>query len=244
MKRYGLIGCGIGGSLSPAMFRVAYPGLEYDLIDTDDFEYAFKLFLDRYEAVNVTAPFKEAAFSRVSCCDGISRRIGAVNILVHRGDTVLGYNSDYLAVRRIIESSGDMIKFPTAVVIGCGGAGKAAAAAAFDCGLDTVVANRTVERAALFCSRFAGMRPAGLGDVPGMLGGAGVVIYTLPVFSPVAALVDALDGALRIEASYTNPSLSSPGCIGGRRWLANQAMAGFPLMTGMEPQQDAVCSVL
>ena len=82
--KYGLIGYPIAHSKSPELFRAAYPeadSLPYDLIEEDDFEKAYRRFLDGYDAVNVTAPYKGNAFRKVDVADTISRELFAVNIL-------------------------------------------------------------------------------------------------------------------------------------------------------------------
>ena len=229
MRRFGLVGCGIGGSLSPVLFRAAYPDFRYDLIDTPDFDEAMRVFESGYEAVNVTAPFKEKAFRYADDTDAVSGRIGAVNILVHRDGKVRGFNSDYLAVRRMLLEAAP-VEAPGVLVVGCGGAGKAAAIAAADCGFRTVVANRSAGRAEEFCRKNPGLECASIEDVPSLLSACGIVIYTLPVSVPCASLISADDRLVKIEASYTNPSLSGTRCTGGRRWLSLQAEEGYRLM--------------
>ena len=73
--KYGLIGYPIAHSKSPALFQAAYPDsdMTYDLIEETDFERAYRRFLDTYDAVNVTAPFKGDAFRKVDVADTISR---------------------------------------------------------------------------------------------------------------------------------------------------------------------------
>ena len=65
--KYGLIGYPISHSKSPELFRAAYPDtdMSYDLIEESDFSRAYRRFLQEYEAVNVTAPFKGDAFRKV-----------------------------------------------------------------------------------------------------------------------------------------------------------------------------------
>ena len=65
MKKYGLIGNPISTSKSPALFNAGYSGkYVYDLIEESDFDTAYGRFLDGYEGINVTAPFKEQAFQK------------------------------------------------------------------------------------------------------------------------------------------------------------------------------------
>ena len=65
MKRFGLIGYPIAHSLSPFLFRAGYEGkYPYELIETSDFEEAYRRFLSEYHGINVTAPFKELAYAK------------------------------------------------------------------------------------------------------------------------------------------------------------------------------------
>ena len=67
MIKFGLIGHPIEHSASPALFAKAYGGRwQYDLIEGEDFEASWQRFLDEYQAINITAPFKEAAFRKVA----------------------------------------------------------------------------------------------------------------------------------------------------------------------------------
>ena len=163
MKRFGLIGNPISHSLSPALFRAGYhldiPGKEndfcYDLIEGDDFSMSWHKFMDGYDGINVTAPFKERAFSRCSIIDPACRKIGAANLIIKGESRTKAYNTDYYGIilsileavlqesdamdrqhsgcrlnaRPSIEDCRKILdgKIRTALVAGCGGAGKAAA---------------------------------------------------------------------------------------------------------------------
>jgi shikimate 5-dehydrogenase len=217
MDRFGLIGWPIGHSLSPALFSAAYGGkYPYDLIETPDFEQSWARFLAGYKAINVTAPFKENAFGRVDWKSPGCERIGATNLVVRTPEGLKAYNSDYLAVRSLLEPLGCR----SAAVIGFGGAGKAALAAAEDLGLDT----RLYRHA----------------EVAGGVS-ADVVVYTLP---RAVEGIDRIDCAHLLEANYKDPSLSGrPGYIPGSAWLLQQAVLGYELMTGEKPGATAMETV-
>ena len=197
MIKFGLIGHPIEHSASPALFAKAYGGRwQYDLIEGEDFEASWQRFLDEYQAINITAPFKEAAFRKVTECGVIGRmpdRVGhdgsviaghdggvieelrAINIAVKEADgKIHGYNSDYLGVLKVLKDRG-FGSGQTAGVAGFGGAGRAAAAAARVAGMDVVVCNRT---------RYTpDIRP--LDELPVLAGVADLLIYTLAVPVPV-----------------------------------------------------------
>ena len=256
--RFGLIGHPLTGSGSPALFAKAYGGKwEYDLIDEPEFEAAWSRFLAEYEAVNVTAPFKLAAFERVAACGRLSEdavAAGAVNIVVKEssGDAgsvcpgdggavrpgcdsaapvLAGYNSDYLGLKALLSAEGFGAD-DVAVVAGFGGAGRAAAAAARALGMDVVVCNRTVAAPGGGLPDPvppAQIRP--LAELPVLAGVADIVIYTLPVAVPE---IEGLNVPVVLEANYHSPCLENYGgrYISGRRWLLEQARAGYEIMTG------------
>ena len=209
MDRFGLIGHPIAHSLSPALFSAAYGGkYPYDLIQTPDFEQAWARFLADYKAINVTAPFKENAFARVDWKSPACERIGATNLVVRTPEGTKAYNSDYLGVKALLEPLGCR----TAAVIGFGGAGKAALAAAEDLGLDTRLFRHD--------------------QIAGGVS-ADVIVYTLPRFADGA---DRLECAHLLEANYKDPCLAGrPGYISGSAWLLAQAVTGYALMTGEQP---------
>ena len=248
--RFGLIGHPLTGSGSPALFAKAYGGRwPYDLIDEPSFEAAWGRFLAEYEAVNVTSPFKTAAFERLATCGWLSEdalAAGAVNIVVKEtsGDAsavrpggggsaplLAGYNSDYLGLKALLSAEG-FGAGDFAVVAGFGGAGRAAAAAARALGMDVVVCNRTVAAPGGGLPdpvSPAQIRP--LAELPVLAGVADILIYTLPVAVPE---IEGLNVPVVLEANYVSPCLENYGgrYISGRRWLLEQARAGYEIMTG------------
>lgn len=228
MARFGLIGSPIGHSLSPRLFSAAYGGaLPYDLIETDDFGKAFGIFLgedskEGYDAVNVTMPFKALALEHADIAGEECLAAGAANILVKDADGLVhAHNSDVAGVRSLIPQG-----VRTVLVAGFGGAGRAACAAAESLGLEVTVANRTV--------RSEGM--LSLDDIRG--GRYDMVIYTLPV--PVEQISE-VTSEFFLEANYASPSYQSRhGYIPGIKWLAMQAIHGYRLMTGLDPDSPAI----
>lgn len=213
MDRFGLIGYPISHSLSPGLFEEAFGGrYPYDLIETQDFEEAWKILTEGpYKAVNVTTPFKTMAASRADILSREVKAIGAANILVKTPEGIKAYNSDYLGVRSILESCVEGAVLPRGctrvVVIGGGGAGRAALAAAEDSGFRAELMHHD--------EIASGVR-------------ADIIIYTLPKAVEGA---DRLDAPVLIEANYRDPVLTShKGYIPGTAWLKAQADLGYGLM--------------
>lgn len=254
VRRIGLIGNPVGHSLSPLLFREYFAGqpdilssYSYELVERDSFDEAYSAFMKDYLAVNVTAPFKENAFRAASCADRSAEVCLASNLLVKRFDgdgvKVWAYNTDFIAVREILEeecseyicTSGNL-NGRKALVVGCGGAGKASAAAAAAAGMDVCICNRTAGKAAEFAVHLNGCfgnctKAVGQDKLASAVDEAEVVIYTLP--EAVGGLDGLLDGKLVIEASYKSPSLSRVQCrryVSGLVWLRKQAVATYGII--------------
>ena len=187
MPKYGLIGYPIAHSLSPRLFGAAYGGhFRYDLLEYESFDEAFRLFMKSYDAVNVTAPFKEQAFERARIRSRECELIGAANILVKTPRGLSCFNSDCSAVKVLLESArrkasglsleaeaSDMQskKAARVLVVGCGGAGKAAIVAAALMGFEVTVMNRSISRALGFVQALRERLSAGGRGPAGSLAG-------------------------------------------------------------------------
>ena len=252
MKRFGLIGHPVAGSFSPKLFEAAYGGrYPYDLIEGADFGASWQRFLDEYDGINITAPFKEFAFRAVDALSDDARLCGAVNLAVKTPSGIVGYNTDVagvvLAVREALAglaspdpqpvipgSTGNLLK--EALVVGCGGAGRAAAVAALRLGCRVTLANRTPSRATalaedLGCEWIPAENLAALSP--------DLVIYTVP--GPMDGFPE-FPEAIILEANYRTPCLEGRGkaYISGLRWLLYQAVAGYEIFTGETPDAGAM----
>lgn len=98
--------------------------------------------------VNLTIPHKEAACCLVDELDPVAVLIGAVNTIVHQDGRLLGCNTDGSGLLRAIrEDLGLEVQGKRVLVIGAGGAARAAVVSLSRAGAAWVgVANRTPER--------------------------------------------------------------------------------------------------
>lgn len=202
MKRFGLIGHPIAHSLSPALFKAGFDGrYPYDLIETENFEEAYERFLRNYDGINVTAPFKESAARKAEILSEECRQIGAANILIKTPDGIKAYNSDYLGVRQWLSEVADELNIrPTILIVGLGGAGKAAAAAAHNLGYDIILMNRDISKAEVMAAKMGGqedgsniieVRP--LTDFTECFRDTDIIIYNIPTAIPQLAELTAED---------------------------------------------------
>ena len=260
--RFGIIGSPVKGSMSPRLFTAAYSGrYPYDLIEEDDFETAWARFLAEYDGINITAPFKALAAAAADTRSDEVVRIGAANLAVKTPGGVKVYNTDYEGVKRALLEVGDLSASlemtKRALIVGCGGAGRAAAAAAVDLGFEVTLANRTPERALAMASETAlwkmrgkavGPKVIGLGELRKAVREADLVIYNIPSGIPELEEIKREDweGRVVLEANYKTPVLTDCGAkyISGKRWLLHQADAGYELFTGEAPDFEAIKSAL
>ena len=248
MKKFGLIGHPIAHSLSPALFKAAYDGkYAYDLIEGEDFETSYRRFIEEYDAINVTAPFKEAAFAKADILSEECASTGATNLLVKTPDGIKAYNSDFLGVRMWLSEVTEDLKGVKILIVGLGGAGKAAAAAAESLGMDVIRMNRTV--------RDSQTHP--LDDFRKCFRKANIIIYNIPAAIPELKELTDSDfnedkPKLILEANYKDPSLretmesfgSKAVYTGGETWLLYQAMTGYKILTGEKPDLTKMSDVL
>lgn len=218
MDKFALIGYPIAHSLSPRLFKAAYHSrYAYELVETQSFDEAWQVFLSDYKAINVTAPFKIAACQRADILAPECQRIGATNLCVKTIDGIKAYNSDYLGVRYLLKkyhSKGSI------AIIGYGGAGRAAMAAAEDFASEVKLFHHN--------------------EISNGVE-ADTIIYTLPKWVDGA---DKLHSTNLIEANYKDPCLlGHAGYIPGTEWHLQQAIAGYSLMTGEEANAKDMISV-
>jgi len=149
---YAVIGDPIAHSLSPLMHNAAFALRHLDAIylpfrvtNLQDFLAAVAPF--SISGFSVTLPHKEEMLRRVRACDPLAREIGAVNtVVVRAGGRFYGYNTDYVAVLRALESR---MRLPRSrvLLLGAGGAARAAAFALTRAGAQVSIWSRTQQRA-------------------------------------------------------------------------------------------------
>lgn len=241
--KFALIGHPVAGSLSPRLFKAAYGGrYPYDLIDEPAFEAAWERFFAGYDGINVTAPFKQDAFAIVSRLTPDALATGAVNLVVRNGEETVGYNTDVEGVLGAIRETN--LPVSDALIVGAGGAARAAAVAALRLGCRVTIANRTVSKADELAYSL-GCEAVSLAHMGSLT--PDLVIYTLPGSAPLTLEGSLFRNALVLEAEYKHPVLADIPClayVGGRRWLLWQAVAGYALFTGEEPDAEKMSAVL
>ncbi len=144
MKQVGLIGYPVAHSRSPQMHNAAFREIgfdaEYVLWETPPGTLARRvasLCAPDMLGANVTIPYKEDVVPLLDAYDGLAIRIGAVNTIVNRDGKLVGYNTDAPGlVRALAECPGSPFdaRGKETVILGTGGAARAATVAMLDAG--------------------------------------------------------------------------------------------------------------
>ena len=199
----------------------------------------------------VSMPFKESCMPFLDAIDPSARVIDSVNTIVNDHGRLTGLNTDYIAVKSLIDRR--LLDTPASVMIqGSGGMGKAVIAAFRDAGFrEVVIAARNRDSGLALANQYGfqwqphpeGIQADILVNVTplGMAGGtqsdtlafsqpmveqAQVVfdVVALPPETPLIRLAQALDKQI----------------ISGAEVIALQAVEQFVLYTGVRPDTDLV----
>lgn len=100
--------------------------------------------------LNVTVPYKQAVIPCLDCVEGLAENIGAVNTLVRTENGFRGYNTDMMGLYRAMEEEGIAFEAEDMILLGAGGAARAAAFLCAEKGAKRVyLLNRSYEKAAV-----------------------------------------------------------------------------------------------
>ncbi|HUX22411.1 MAG TPA: shikimate dehydrogenase [Spirochaetia bacterium] len=247
---YCIAGNPVHHSRSPWIHNPAFRALGIDAvyvpIQVDELGAFFEL-ADRLSVrgASVTVPHKERVREFLSRSDESVRSIGACNTLVRESAGWSGYNTDANGfIAPLVSRFGGALAGKKVLVIGAGGAARAAVYALITAGCDVTVVNRTDRRAAELASQFgcswiSASGASGRFEIVVQATSVGMTPHVeddpLPSWSfegseLVYELIYAPERTRFLERAH------AAGCatIGGREMLLGQAYAQFRLFTGRE----------
>lgn len=151
----GLIGNPVEHTLSPVIHNTLAKKLKHNLVyvpflvEKGQIETAVK---GAYElnilGMNVTVPYKSQVIPFLREMDELAEKIGAVNTLVRVDGGYKGYNTDILGLYRALCRENIYLSGEKAVLLGAGGAARAAAFLCAEKGAEKVyLLNRTLDKA-------------------------------------------------------------------------------------------------
>jgi shikimate dehydrogenase len=200
-----------------------------------------------FRGVNVTIPHKEAALALADEASAAARAIGAANTLTFEDGRIVADNTD---APGLLSAMGEPVAGRTALVLGAGGAGRAAAWALRTAGAQVAVWNRSPDRARALAAQL-GVQAVEVCERADVvvnctsvgLAGAEDPFKALPIeadeLGAGSLVVDMVyrDGGTRLlEAARTRGAR----VVDGLEVLVAQGAASFERWTGMEAPRVAM----
>jgi 3-dehydroquinate dehydratase/shikimate dehydrogenase len=151
-KIYGVAGDPIGKSLSPVMMNTAFRretvNAAYISLQTADVADLVACIRDiPLQGVSITMPHKQAILPYLEHMDPLSAKIGAVNTVLRQGGKLYGFNTDVQGILAPLQKR-VQLKGCKVLVLGAGGAARAAVFGLRDKGAEVCILNRDPEKAA------------------------------------------------------------------------------------------------
>ena len=143
---YAVIGDPVSHSLSPLMHNTAFKHIDYNGVylafNVKDIASAIRGIKSLgIKGVSVTIPHKQTVMEHLDDIDEKALNIGAVNTIINKEETLVGYNSDCLgAINALKEKTS--IQGKKVVIIGAGGAARAIGFGILAEGGDLIILNK------------------------------------------------------------------------------------------------------
>ena len=253
---YGIAGNPVGHSLSPRLHNAGFRALGYPALFVPFFAEAFDEFWNEVVegpvlksldmpvmGLTVVSPHKEAAVAVAKITSSISRDAGSANLLVRENGFWKADTTDPDVVFMANRERGVQMLRKRAAVIGCGGAGRAMAAALDQCGAGVTLVNRGSERGCL-AARLLGLPYVPLREFQAE--GYDIVVNATPVGrddNDIPIQLEQLDDeVVVIDLVYGSKPTQMVNRARAREWvvidgrdvLMTQVMRQFQIMTGKE----------
>lgn len=243
--RYGLIGYPLGHSFSPLLHR-RLADIDYELFPLPEEQFEAFMAARDFSAVNVTIPYKQRVLPYCDRLTPAAQRCGSVNLLKKERDgTLTGDNTDLAGLTFLLRQNGWELTGKTVVILGSGGTGHTAKAAAAELGAaEIAVVSRSGELNYQNLSDRFGCRSFFLINTTpvGMSPGCNATPLDLREFPQCLGVADVVYNPLRTRLCQQAAALGIPAC-GGLLMLAAQAAAAEYAFGAAVPKPETVLRV-
>lgn len=187
---------------------------------------------------SITAPFKESVLPHVDEVTPAVKAIGAVNCLHYSDGLVKGHNTDHHGVTGALKESGIALRNAKILVLGAGGAARAAVYGLVSGGAEVSISNRTASKAAELADHY------GCAVVPWTsnvrIPRFDAIVSTLlpealPPFIGVAKYDVLLDAIYKPSRMSDHARKQGITVIGGEQWLIHQGIEAAAFYAGTRP---------
>ena len=262
MKSYGIIGWPLGHTMSPTLHNWGFGQLGIDasyaawpVVPDDLASFMGQVRARPVSGLSVTIPHKRSVMDFLDRITDRAKAVGAVNTLFWDGDALCGENTDVTGVIAPLQALDNLPA--SAMVLGAGGAARAALAGLAELGIrDVTVANRTRAKAERLAADFGA---ACVGWEARMDAPCELILNTTPLgmagdledatpwdrdrFSPDAIAYDIVYNPLRTRFLR---EAAEAGCatISGLEMFLHQGLAQFRLWTGRGMDENGARALL
>lgn len=247
---FGIIGKPVAHSMSPILFKAAYPEYEnwhFLRIAAQDAKEGIKVMRElKIRGMNVTAPFKSDILEFVDEITESAQKMGAANTLVlEKNGKISAHNTDYLGVLGALKDFKVDCKGKFCLILGAGGAARAAAYALSLENAKTIVINRSATHAQQLARDF-GLEWLEYGKINAqalqdLVHRADIIINTLPAGIQLIPEDFLQEHHVVLDASYHDSVYFKASItkkyhfISGLYWLLHQGIPAYTLFTGIRP---------
>jgi shikimate dehydrogenase len=229
-KIFAVFGNPVLHSKSPQLFR-AMIGAEDEYVrirpqSADDILRIVKSL--RVAGASVTSPYKESLLPLLDDVTAPAKAVGAVNCIRNENGRICGHNTDYLGVTGALEEAGMVLEDARILVLGAGGAARAAIYGLTRAGSKVFVSNRTMAKAEELSDSFGaacidwenpGTMPFFDAIVSALLPGG------IPPFAGYLSYGKLLDAVYKPSRMSDFSRSRGTTVIPGDRWLIYQGLA-------------------
>jgi shikimate dehydrogenase len=256
MNRLAVLGMPVGHSRSPAIHNAAFAALgmegewTYEAIEVTPKQFAARVEAmpsEGFVGANVTVPHKGAALAVAEHRSEVAREIGAANTLIFEAEETRADNTD---AQGLMEALAAPAQGKRALLLGAGGAARAALWALLREGAEVGVWNRTQGRAAALCAELGGslVRDLRAGDYDLIINATSVGMDGEDPFAVLPLTPDSFrENQVVVDLVYAGESrLLEAASAGGARTvdglevLVRQGAASFRIWTGVDPPLDVM----
>lgn len=187
---------------------------------------------------SVTSPFKETILPLVDHASEDAFSIGAVNCIRNINGRIEGHNTDHYGVTGALQEGGLSLDGSRILVLGAGGAARAAVFGLVKAGARVCISNRTLTKAYALADAFGGEVISW--DQPGTLPEFDAIVSAL-LPEALPPYMESISYGLLLDAIYKPSAVTEFSkkkgipVIRGERWLVHQGMEAAAFYLGSKP---------
>ncbi len=244
-RLFGVVGNPVLHSKSPMLFNSLFNAQNtnafYTRMAADSAAEAIRFFKEAcFQGMNVTAPFKEEIIQFLDFVEPEAEKLQAVNTVYWNGKRLCGKNTDILGVVNALKEKGVQANNKKCLLIGAGGAGKAAAYGLIKSGAQLTIINRTFAKAEKMACAF-GCKAEKIEKLSENIRKNQIIVSTLSADKELISINDINANHVIFDANYKKSYLTKIAekkqcvLVKGESWLLHQAVPAFEVFLKQKP---------